>query len=101
MPCVPFLLAGGMDGKMLRHFYDAIQAAALAFHGQLNLPVSVGMYNGINAKDPAIVDITQHLVAQYVDFAAVQLAWMLESIYGIYAARAIGHQCAYEKTVFR
>ena len=29
---------GGMDGKMLRHFYDAVQAAAVAVHGKDNTP---------------------------------------------------------------
>ena len=56
---------GGMDGTMLRHFYDAVQAAAVSVHGAGTVPVSVGMYNGINANDPAIADVTANLVTHW------------------------------------
>ena len=35
---------GGMDGKMLRHCYDAVQAAAQSVHGKDTPAVTVGMY---------------------------------------------------------
>ena len=62
---------GGMDGKMLRHFYDAVQAAAVSAHGahardprvSVHGALTVGMYNGINAKDAAIADVVHNLVA--------------------------------------
>jgi hypothetical protein len=56
---------GGMDGKMLRHFYDAVQAAATKAHGKDTPAVKVGMYNGLSAKDEAIQDITGNLVAHW------------------------------------
>jgi hypothetical protein len=54
-----------MDGKMLRHFYDAVQAAATKAHGKDTPAVKVGMYNGLSAKDEAIQDITGSLVAHW------------------------------------
>ena len=55
-----------MDGKMLRHFYDAVQAAAVAAHGKDNVPVvTVGMYNGLNANDEAVSDVKENLVAHW------------------------------------
>jgi hypothetical protein len=35
---------GGMNGSMLRHFYNAIQAAAVAVHGKDVRAVVVGMH---------------------------------------------------------
>ena len=56
---------GGMDGKMLRKLYDAVQAAAVAAHGKDTPVVTVGSYNGINANDENIKDITENLVTHW------------------------------------
>jgi hypothetical protein len=56
---------GGMSGLMLRRFYDAVQAAAVSVHGPRTPVVTVGSYNGIDAQDAAIKDITANLVTHW------------------------------------
>eukprot|EP01052_Picozoa_sp_SAG31_P037722 SAG31_NODE_4914_length_2868_cov_1.328040_3_plen_271_part_00 len=56
---------GGMDGKMFRKLYNAVQAAAVAVHGKDATVVTVGCYNGILANDENIKDITHNLVSHW------------------------------------
>ena len=74
---------GGMDGEMLRRFYDAVQAAAVAAHGTSIPAVKVGMYNGISATDPAISDITSNLVAHWYteNFSKNNQRWKIQKVH--------------------
>ena len=72
---------GGMDGKMLRHLYDSVQAAAVSVHGKDTPAVAVGMYCGINAQDENILDITANLITHWYteNFSASSLKEYLEA----------------------
>ena len=65
---------GGMDSAMLRKMYDRIQMAAHAEHGPSALPVTVGMYSGIGARDSNIIDIIPNLALHWYDNHGTTLA---------------------------